>query len=357
MYREKRNKLLKLMEQHQLDGVFVHSHENLRYFTGFTGSNGVYYFDGNIDYLWTDQRYTLQAIEQSSFCKVEIADRAMNDFFSSKLPERLKGRIGFESDSMTVAQFKLYTSFVPAVEWVPLGSEFLKIRSVKSLDELAIIKQAVQVADKAFQALLPMIQIGMTEIDVRNELEYLMLKGGHEGPAFDTIVAFGERAALPHAVPTTRKLQRNEFLLIDFGVNYQGYMSDMTRTIAVGEVDSFSTKIFDLTLEALEKSIFAIKPGIDSSQLDSIARNIFDRENLEGYSLRGLGHGVGMQIHELPRIVQNGDDIVEQGMVFTVEPGLYIPDRVGVRIEDIVHVSEKGCDVLTGTPHKIGLSL
>ncbi|MEZ7172951.1 M24 family metallopeptidase [Sporosarcina sp. OR05] len=357
MKKEKRSKLLKLMEQHQLDGVFIHSHENLRYLTGFTGSNGVYYFDGQDDYLWTDQRYTLQANEQSPFCKIEVADKAMNHFFSLKLPERLRGRIGFESDLMTVSHYKLFSSFVPDIEWIPLGAKLLEIRAVKSSEELAIIKQAVQIADDAFDELLPMIQIGMTEMDVRNELEYLMLKGGHEGPAFGTIVAFGERAALPHAVPTNRKLQRDEFLLIDFGVNFNGYMSDMTRTIAIGEVDSYSANVFNLTLQALEKSIAAIKPGIESHQLDQVARNVFEESDMEEYSLRGLGHGVGLQIHELPRIVQFGSDIVAPGMVFTVEPGLYIPNRVGVRIEDLIHVTEEGCDVLTDTPRKISLSL
>lgn len=357
MFAEKHDKLLKLMDDKQLQGVFIHSYENRRYFTGFTGSNGAYYFDGRDDYLWTDQRYKLQAEQQATLCTIEVANGPMNQFFASTLPDRLNGRIGFESTKMTVYQFELFKSIVPDVKWVPLGDEFLTIRASKSSKELAVIKQSIKVSDEAFEKLLPKIHIGMTEMDVKNELEFLMLKGGHEGPAFGTIVAFGERGAFPHAVPTTRKLRRDEFILIDFGVKSNGYMSDMTRMIAVGEVDNYSSKVFDLTLDALESSIRAVKPGITGDQLDAVARSVFAEADLEEYSLRGLGHGVGLQIHEYPRIVQNGPDIVVQGMVFTIEPGIYIPNRLGVRIEDIVYVTEEGCDVLTSTPRKIDLSI
>ncbi|WOV88072.1 Xaa-Pro peptidase family protein [Sporosarcina oncorhynchi] len=357
MFDVKHSQLQNLMNEKQLDGVFIHSYENRRYFTGFTGSNGVYYYDGHEDYLWTDQRYTLQATEQAAFCTVEVANGPMDQFYASKLPERLKGRVGFESTEMSVSQFEGFKKMIPHVEWVPLQSEFLTIRARKSKEELSVIKKSIQASDQAFKQLLKNIHIGMTELDVRNELEYLMLKGGHEGPAFGTIVAFGERAALPHAVPTTRKLKENEYVLIDFGINYEGYMSDMTRTIAVGEIDNESSKVFELTLKALESSIKAVRPGVTGSQLDAIARDIFEEAGLEKYSLRGLGHGVGLQIHESPRIVQNGTDIVEEGMVFTIEPGIYIPNQVGVRIEDIVYVTEEGCDVLTTTPRRIELAI
>lgn len=353
----KQKKIIQLMNDFQLDGLFIHTYENRRYFTDFTGSNGMYFFDGLTNFLWTDQRYTLQAIEQSPFCKVEIANGPMNQFLADRMSDKFAGRIGFESDDMTVSQFSFFKKIIPDVSWIPLGDELLKIRAVKSDDELKIIKESINKADVAFAKLLNMINIGMSEIDVRNELEYLMAKEGHEGPAFGTIVAFGERAAFPHAVPTTRKLNKNEYMLIDFGIKYQGYMSDMTRTIEIGQVDDFSSNIFEITLKALELSIEEVTPGIESHLLDEVARSIFREAGIEEYSLRGLGHGVGLQIHEYPKVIQNGKGKIENGMVFTVEPGIYIPNRVGVRIEDIISVTETGVEILTSTPRKIRLAL
>ncbi|MHC0039071.1 M24 family metallopeptidase [Pseudoneobacillus sp. C159] len=350
------SKLRLLMKEKNLSAVLIHSYENRRYFSGFTGSNGYLLVTHDSLLLITDQRYTQQAAEQAKDYGIIVHGidpfRTIREEFSKYDLER----IGFEANHLSVALFNQFTGMFPESNWVPLLNELLLMRSVKDQEEIESIKRSIELSDSAFADLLPLIKPGMTEKEVLVELEYLMGKYGHEGPAFGTIVAADKRAALPHAVPTDNQVKRDHFLLIDFGAKYQGYMSDMTRTIIIGTPDREYMKIYDLVLTALEKSIEAVKPGISAHELDRVARDIFEQAGLEKYSLRGLGHGVGLQIHENPRIVLDGQEILEPGMVFTIEPGLYIPDSVGVRIEDIVLVTEDGCEVLTKTNRHVQLN-
>lgn len=346
-----------IMKEKKLDGVWIQSYENRRYFTHFTGSNGFVYFDGQDATMWTDQRYELQASEQSPDVNLLIADENMFEFLRKSVPDRVKGRIGFENTSMTVSQFDFFREILPEVEWIALEDELLQLRAIKSFEEKEAIRASIQIADDSFSQLVKRITTGMSEIDVKNELEYLMAKGGHEGPAFGTIVAFAERAALPHAVPTNRKIERDHYLLIDFGVLYGGYMSDMTRTIQIGHPQEKHRKVYDVTLKALEKSIESIYIGQNTGDLDQVARSVFESAKLEPFTLRGLGHGVGLQIHEYPRVVQNGEDRIQAGMIFTIEPGVYIENEVGVRIEDIVSVTKEGVEIMTNTPRNIHLDI
>lgn len=349
----KMKKIHQLMDQYNLDGILVTSFENRRYATGFSGSNGLAYITEAGIELWTDQRYEIQAEEQAPHCRIDIAREPFQTFCSKKLRQLSGKRIGFESNSLTVSEFEFYREAVPEMHWHPLNDELLKIRAVKTAEEIEAVHEAVRKADLAFSKLLPTIRTGVTEMELKVELEYLMAKEGHEGAAFGTIVAFGERAALPHAVPTNRKLANGEFALIDFGLNHAGYMSDMTRTIKYGTLGEDENRIFDLTLKGLEASIAAVRPGMDVGDLDAVHRRMFKEAGVEQYSLRGLGHGVGLQIHENPRVVENGIGLLEEDMVFTIEPGLYFPGKFGVRIEDIVRVTADGYEVLTGTPREI----
>lgn len=350
---EKMEKIHQMMDHYSLDGLLLTSFENRRYATGFSGSNGLAYITKTGIELWTDQRYELQAEEQAPHCRVDIAREPFQTFCVKKLQQISGKRTGFESNGLTVSEFEFYRQAVPDMHWHPLNDELLKIRAVKSKEEIRTIGEAVRKADMAFSKLLPMIQTGVTELELKVELEYLMAKEGHEGAAFGTIVAFGERAALPHAVPTSRKLEADEVVLIDFGLNHEGYMSDMTRTIKFGQLSDEENRMFDLTLRGLEASIAAVRPGMDAGDLDAIHRSLFKEAGVEPFSLRGLGHGVGLQIHEHPRVVEKGIGLLEEDMVFTIEPGLYFPGKFGIRIEDIVRVTATGCEVLTGTQREI----
>ena len=346
-------KLRSFMEEKGLDALFIQSYENRRYFSGFSGSNGYLLITAEYCGLITDQRYTEQAKEQAP--NYQVVTHGIDPFIT--IQSVFKGReittIGFESESLSVHLFNSIKSIITYCEWVPLTNELLKIRRIKDAEEIEIIHQSIAISDQVFKDLIPLIKSGMTEKEVAVELEYLMGKYGHDGPAFGTIVAADVRAALPHAIPSNNRVKENHFLLIDYGVKYQGYMSDMTRTIQIGLPDRELIKYYDLVHEALERAVDAVKPGITGHELDAVARNVFFREGLEGYSLRGLGHGIGLQIHENPRIVLQSKEVLEPGMVFTIEPGLYIPGKAGVRVEDVVLVTNNGCEVLTNTPRHI----
>lgn len=352
---DKNGRFQRVMDDHGLDGILLTSFENIRYLTGFSGSNALVYVTRQDTFLWTDQRYEIQSQQQAPHCKIGISREPIKEFYGRKLGETLSGKIGFESANLTVYDFDFYQQAVTTVQWIPLVSEFLQIRAIKTIDEILILKEAIKRADAAFSNVLSYVKEGVSEAELKVELEYLMAKEGHEGAAFGTIVAFGERAALPHAIPGKKKLKHGELALIDFGLNYEGYMSDMTRTIQFGQIGKEESTSFNLTLKALEKSIEAVVPGVNVSDLDEVHRNLFRKAGVEKYSLRGLGHGVGLQIHEYPRVVEKGPGILEENMVFTIEPGLYFPGRYGVRIEDIVLVDSSGCEVLTQTPREICL--
>lgn len=344
-----------LMIEKGLDALLIQSYENRRYFSGFSGSNGYLLITHHSCGLITDQRYTEQAKEQAP--NFEIITYG-TDFFStikSVFSNKDISIIGFESESLSVHLFNQLQSLFNNYEWVPLTNEFLKIRRIKDDEEIEIIRQAISISDIAFNELLPLIKPGMTEKEVAIELEYLMGKHGHDGPAFGTIVASDVRAALPHAVPSNNLIKEDHFLLIDYGVKYKGYMSDMTRTICIGLPNEELKQYYNLVQEALEKAVEYVKPGITGHELDAVVRQIFQKEGLEEFSLRGLGHGIGLQIHENPRIVLQSEEVLETGMVFTIEPGLYVPKKVGVRVEDVVLVTNNGCEVLTKTPRHINI--
>ncbi|WP_423410461.1 M24 family metallopeptidase [Heyndrickxia sp. MSNUG] len=346
-------KLRNWMENKNIESLFIQSYENRRYFSQFTGSNGYLLITSDSAEIITDQRYQHQAKEQSM--DFEVICHGLNPFetIQKVIDNHSIKTIGFESNEMTVNHFKNLVNMFPDTVWIPLTEEFLSMRKIKEKKEIDFIRESISLSDQAFKSLLPLIKPGMTEKEVLIELDYLMAKYGNEGPAFGTIVASDIRAAFPHAVPTENTVKNNHFLLIDFGMKVNGYMSDMTRTIWVGEPPSDLIYYYNLVSLALEKSISAIRPGVTAGEIDQVARDVFIEEGLEEFSLRGLGHGVGLQIHEKPRVVMDSNEVIEQDMLFTIEPGLYLPGKVGVRIEDIVLVNENGCEVLTKTKRHI----
>ncbi len=345
------------MLEQGLCALFISSYENYRYFSGFAGSNAYLIITANESILITDQRYTSQAQEQAK--DYEVITHGIDPFITLK--EQFSRfdikAIGFESLKMPVSLYEQLRNLCSSFQWAPLTTELLDIRKIKDASEISMIKRSVAISDQAFSDLLPIIQPGMTEKQVLIELEYIKMKLGNESPAFGTIVASDKRAALPHAKPSDNQVKMNDLLLIDYGVTYQGYMSDMTRTIWIGEPSKELQQIYDYVAIAIEEAVAAVKPGISGHELDYVARKVFLDAGVEQYSLRGLGHGVGLEIHENPRVVLNGEEPIEEGMIFTIEPGLYLPDKGGVRLEDMVLVTKDGCEVLTNTDRHIQLSV
>ncbi|WP_058300727.1 M24 family metallopeptidase [Gorillibacterium timonense] len=350
MKQQRLDKIRDMLSHRELDGVYLSSEENRVYYSGFTGSNGHLFVTADKEVLITDSRYTEQAEAQAEGWRIVTHGLDAMPTLREEALTLKAGRIGYVSELLTDAAVIRLRSAIPEVEWVPLEDFGLANRAVKDEEEIACIRKAIQIGDRALQQLVPQLSPGITERDIQIELEYRMAQLGSEGPAFGTIVASGKRSSLPHGTATDKAIRPGEMVVVDFGATYQGYHGDMTRTLWVGVPEPDILALYYLVNKALDDSIAAIKPGMTCGELDSVHRSLFVAEGLEAYSLRGLGHGVGLQIHEQPRVVMDSRDVIVPGMVFTVEPGLYVPNVGGVRIEDIVRVTEGGCEVLTRCP-------
>ncbi len=346
-------KLQEYIRKNGYDAFFVSSYENWRYFSGFTGSNAYLLITENQQLLVTDQRYTEQAEKQAQ--GFEIITHGLDPFETlQKVFSRLDlQKVAFESRKITDFQLRNLRKQLPEIDWQPTVDVGKNLRAVKDEAEIKSLIKAVDIADEALEGLLPFIKPGMTEKAVAVELEYLLAKSGSEPPAFGTIVASGLRSSLPHGKPTAKEIEKGDFIVIDFAGRWNGYMSDITRTIRVGEPRPDLVEIFGLVEKAIDTAIAGVKPGVDCNFLDKLARDVFVEADLEQYSLRGLGHGVGLEIHEYPRVVMDSKEIIQENMVFTVEPGLYLPEKGGVRLEDIVRVTANGCEILTRSPRVI----
>lgn len=340
------------MAVHGLDGAMFTSYENRRYYCGFTGSNGYLIITQDKVSLVTDKRYTTQAQQQT--VDVEIVEHAANRL--SLVAETVKKmgitRMVMES-CMTVDEYFPLKEKLGNIEVVFEQEYFLEQRMVKDAEEIACTKAAIAAAEAGFDKLLPRLRVGMTEKDVADELHYLLSREGAEAMSFGTIVGSGARGALAHAFPTSKKIEDGDMVVVDFGVMKDGYCSDMTRTLLFGRVSPEHMRIFRLVQESQDRAIEAIRPGVLAKDVEDAHRAVFLRENLDDYALRGLGHGIGLQIHECPRIVIGNETVLQPGMIFTVEPGLYFPDDCGVRTEDDVLVTEDGVENLSHTPHEI----
>jgi len=338
-----------------IDAYFIQSLNNLRYFSGFTGSNGYLLITAEKAVLITDQRYSEQARQEAAGWEVIVHGLDPFSTIAEAIRQLGVATIGYESKEITDFQITALREGVRGVEWIPFVDVCIGLRSVKEECEVASIQTSLKIAEDALEKLLPSIRPGVSEREIAIELEIFMRKLGSEAPAFDTIVASGTHSALPHAKPTDRTIEKNDVIVIDFGATWKGYRSDITRTIIVGELEPPLQKIFDCVHLALEQAVAGIKPGSTCHEIDKLARDVFVAADLEAYSLRGLGHGVGLDIHEFPRVVMNNPARIEPGMLFTVEPGVYVPNVGGVRIEDMVVVTDEGCRVLTRSPRVIRL--
>ncbi|MGE5629853.1 MAG: M24 family metallopeptidase [Caulobacteraceae bacterium] len=350
---ERLDNLRKLLVENNLDGVFAYSKENSRYLSGFTGTTGFVIVGRKSADFVTDFRYMGQAQIQCKGFNIVIQS---NDFFE-KLSEIMKAngikKLGIEEDFMTVSMYEDLKRKTPGVELYPAKKIFSQLRVIKDSSEVEQIKKAAEIADEAFKHLLGYIKPGVKETDIALELEYFMKKKGASGTSFDSIVASGVRSSLPHGVATEKKLGSGEFLTLDFGCVYNGYCSDMTRTVFIGKAPERHRKIYDIVLKAQLEALKGIKPGVTGKSVDKIARDIITKEGYGEYFGHGLGHGVGLAIHEDPRLSILGDNILEAGMIVTDEPGIYIPDFGGVRIEDLVLVTETGCMTLSKSPKEL----
>jgi len=347
------NKFVRVQEwlkEKGLDAFLITKGVNRYYMSGFTGSNGYLLLTSDNKYLLTDFRYKEQANEQANDCDVIIYKNGLFESLIDVFNKNNLKVIGLDKDDVTLALYEKLNEYVSEVIFVPEEDPCNNLRKVKSAQELKLLKQAVEIADKAYLHIMEYIRPGLTEMEVALELEHFMRKLGGSKNAFETIVASGKRSALPHGVASNKVINYGEFVTMDFGTVYQGYHSDMTRTLVVGESTAHQREIYDIVSKAQMKVIEKIKPGMKVCEADEIARKIIRDAGYGDNFGHGLGHGVGLEIHEQPILSPRNKTILEPGMVVTDEPGIYIPDWGGVRIEDIIIITNEGCEVLNNTP-------
>ncbi len=339
----------------EIDGMLVWQPQNRRWISGFTGSSGVAIVprEGKPVFA-TDFRYTQQAQSQCDGFKIVEHGREFAGELAEVVAQLGIKKLGFEQDFVTVAQHqKLAEGLKDVAELVPQKDLVMELRSVKNAEEIELIAKAVGIADKAYDYILGYLRPGLTERQVALELERKMQDLGATAASFEIIVASGPRSSLPHGIATERVIQAGEFVKLDFGCIYQGYVSDTTRTVVLGKATEKQREIYDLVLKAQLAALDGIKAGVSGESVDALAREVITAGGYGDNFGHGLGHGIGLAVHEMPRLAPKMEKELPENSVVTVEPGIYLPDWGGVRIEDDVVVTAQGCRVLTGAPKEL----
>jgi Xaa-Pro aminopeptidase len=341
------DRLLELMRERELDALLVTNLPNVRWLCGFTGTNGACVLTGDERVFLTDFRYVEQARDQVRDFEPARGERDL----LGDIAGRLRGCAGFDDAHLTVrAHAKLSAALPEGVELVPAGGLVEELREVKDEGELRAIRAAAALADDALRAVLERGLAGRSERDVARELEQGLRERGAEEPSFPAIVAAGAHAALPHAVPRDVEIPRGGLVLVDWGAKLDGYCSDCTRTFAVGEPQQQALNVYELVRSAQEQALEATRPGAGYPEVDGVARALIEEAGHGEHFGHGLGHGVGLEVHEGPRLAKTAEGELVPGNVVTVEPGVYLPGELGVRIEDLVTVTADGAESFSGLP-------
>ena len=345
-YRQKQ--FQQTLQAERLDGFVVTHPANLRYLCGYTGSNGLLLFWRDRRVFFTDGRYTGQAHEEVHGARVVIAKGALLVAAAKAMVTTRPVRLGFEADSTTVMAATALRRTVPKqVVCKPTSGLVMRQRIIKDAEEVGAIRDAVTMGAAVYERTLRWIRTGVRESEVAGRLEFAAREAGADGMSFETIVAGGKRSALPHGRATAQPIPRRGFVVIDSGVILRGYCSDMTRTLHMGRAGREERKWYEAVLEAHLAGIAAVKAGRTAGEVDKAARQVLRRAGVDRYFTHSTGHGVGLEIHEPPRLGKGQSEELRPGMVITVEPGIYIPGKGGIRIEDMVLVTERGCEILT----------
>ncbi|HVN17344.1 MAG TPA: Xaa-Pro peptidase family protein [Dongiaceae bacterium] len=357
-FRARQERLREHLATTRFDGLLVSHLPNIRYLCGFTGSAGLLLVEESGSMFFTDVRYDTQAHGEVKGPKVVIARKAalaaVGEFLSKR---RSRGRgwtLGIEAEHFTVAEKSRLNRLRPSGVLLKDAPGIVeKMRMMKDSDELRCIREAVDLGARIFERGLKVLRAGMKEVDVAAEMELAARRGGADGMSFDTIVASGARSALPHGRASTQAIRPGAFVVCDFGVILSGYCSDQTRTVWVGSAPKDARRIYEAVREAQQAASEAVRPGIAVGEVDAAARKVLKKAGLGRYFTHSTGHGVGLEIHESPRVASGQREILQAGMVITIEPGVYFPGKWGIRIEDMVVVTAGGCEALTPTDKEL----
>jgi Xaa-Pro aminopeptidase len=350
MTKERLNALRTRMAKEKLDGFLITDLANIRYLVGFSGDNGMVLLTKNRCLFFCDFRFQEQAKREIKNAIAKIRNRDLYAVFPT---EELKGirSLGFEAENLSYRNYLRVKKQIKKVKFVPCENWTYELRTVKDNNELKLIRKAVVINDAVFVKILDRIKPGVREKDLAAEIDYLITQQGEV--AFPTIVGAGRNGALPHYQPGMKRLKKGEAVVFDFGTKYQGYCSDMTRTVFAGKADKKGKEIYSIVLEAQMRAIAAMKKGEKVKDIDAKARDFITEKGYGKYFGHGLGHGVGLLVHEGPALAKTSKAILNINNVVTVEPGIYLPDWGGVRIEDLVRVTENGCEILTKSPKEL----
>lgn len=345
-YRGRMVALRKILAQYPMDGILFSSPSNIRYLSGFDGSESILIVSGDQSVLLVDGRYTTQASNQVHLA-ISIS-RSANHIQGIKETTKALGiaRLGFEAACVTVEFYHALREACPALEFVALAEEVRLLRAAKDKHEILTMKKAATMASEAVSEIISEMRPGWTELETALALEFKARQKGAQQVSFEPIIASGENAALPHAKPSHRKIRHGDFVVIDFGVRYCGYCSDETCTVAIGELTGDQKNAYRAVLRAHDEAIASLAAGINAADVDRAVRKALGKK-FSRYFVHGTGHGVGLDVHEAPRLAPQSRDVLKAGMMVTIEPGLYYPGKWGVRIEDTVLVKKNGCEVIT----------
>ncbi len=353
-FRQRRSLLQQRMTAEKLDAFLVSSAANVRYLSGFTGSNGMLLVLPDAEaVLFTDPRYRIQAAQEAD-CRVKVGTGPLLDHVLPILGKRKTRRVGFERGRMSFEMYQSLKEGLPLKSSAePVGGWIEQQRMIKSDAEIALIRDSVQVNSRAFERAVSGVRLGMSEKELAAELDYRMRRLGAEGAAFETIVATGARTALPHAQPTAAVFRANSLILVDMGAMCEGYASDMTRMLFLGRPGTRVKRAYAAVLEAQLAGIAAVKSGVEAQAVDRAARRVLRKHGMDRAFVHSTGHGLGLEIHEPPRLGKRDITVLAPGMAVTIEPGVYLEGFGGIRIEDTVVVTHNGCEVLTPTPKNL----
>lgn len=346
-------KAFSLLKKNKIDCLLVTELNHVRYLTGYSGSNGMVLLAPPKAYFFTDFRYKVQSQKEVKNCAIVIAEQTL----TSELPKipklNKKIKIGLEAEFVTLSLQEKLKDLLPKTVFKSTEKLVESLSVTKDTDEIKKIKRAIKISEKAYNETLSLIKPGVKEKDIALELEYKMRSYGADSAAFDIIVASGQRSSMPHGVASEKRLRKGDFITIDFGCFYQGYTSDITRTLVLGKANEKQKKIYNIVLTAQLAACKAVKPGLACSRLDGVAREIIMKAGYGDNFGHGLGHGIGLIVHDDPKLNARSSETLKTNMVVTIEPGIYIPNWGGVRIEDDVMVTASGGQILSKLPKEL----